>query len=87
MQTLLLQTVLLPMLFLIVGWSVMLIGVHVCVTRRSDNELEQASLLPFADDPEAARNMTLATGKVCEHVVIIPTEDEVKRAPVDFIDA
>jgi hypothetical protein len=82
MQTLLLQT-----LLLIVGWGVMVIGVHVCVTRRSDNELEQASLLPFADDPEAARNMTRATGKVCERVVVVPTEDEVKSAPVDYIEA
>ena len=87
MQTLLLPAVLLPTLFLIVGWSVMVIGMHFCVTRRSDNELEQASLLPFADDPEAARNMTLATGKVCERVVIIPTEDEIKRAPVDNMEA
>lgn len=82
MQTLLLQT-----LIFIVGWAVMMVGMHFCLTRRSDNELEQASLLPFADDPEAARNMTLATGKVCERVVIIPTEDEVKRAPVDYIEA
>lgn len=81
------QSLFLYSLLFIVGWSVMLIGMHFCLTRRSDNELEQASLLPFADDPEAARNMTRATGKVCERVVVIPTEDEAKRASVDYIEA
>lgn len=33
--------------------------------RRLDS-LDQAALLPFADDPEAARRMTLATGRHCE---------------------
>jgi hypothetical protein len=74
-------------LLLIVGWGVMFVGMHFCVTRRTDNELEQASLLPFADDPGAARNMSRATGKVCERVVIVPTEDEVKTAAVDYIEA
>lgn len=74
-------------LLLIVGWAVMFLGMHFCVTRRSDNELEQASLLPFADDPEAARNMSRATGKVCERVVVIPTEDEVKSASIDYLEA
>ena len=30
---------------------------------------EQAALLPFADDPEAARRMTAATGRRCERIV------------------
>jgi hypothetical protein len=81
------QALLLQILLLIVGWAVMMIGMHFCLTRCTDNDLEQASLLPFADDPEAARNMSRATGKVCERVVVIPTEDEVKRAPVDYIEA
>ncbi|MDB6145357.1 MAG: hypothetical protein JWP80_4401 [Pseudomonas sp.] len=74
-------------LVLILGWVVMFVGMHFCVTRRSDSELEQASLLPFADDPEAARNMSKATGKVCERVVVIPTEAEVQRTPIDYMEA
>ena len=30
---------------------------------------EQAALLPFADDPDAARRMTAATGRRCERIV------------------
>lgn len=30
------------------------------------DSLDQAELLPFADDPEAARRMTAATGRHCE---------------------
>lgn len=30
---------------------------------------EQAALLPFADDPEAARRMSAATGRHCERIV------------------
>lgn len=30
---------------------------------------EQAALLPFADDPEAERHMSAATGRHCERVV------------------
>ncbi|MCY1272376.1 hypothetical protein D3C76_638640 [compost metagenome] len=37
-----------------------------CQGRR---DLEQASLLPFADDPEAAERMSEATGLRCERVV------------------
>ena len=35
----------------------------------SRDELEQAALLPFADDALAARNMSAATGRVCERVM------------------
>lgn len=30
---------------------------------------EQAALLPFADDPDAARRMSAATGRHCERIV------------------
>ncbi|UYP29583.1 hypothetical protein OEG79_16195 [Pseudomonas sp. Z8(2022)] len=33
---------------------------------RTPSTLDQASLLPFADDPEAAARMTQATGRPCE---------------------
>jgi hypothetical protein len=56
-------------------WSlIFLTGVLVCcaalcLLRLSDHDEEQAALLPFADDPEAARLMTAETGRVCERVV------------------
>ncbi|MGV8864941.1 MAG: cbb3-type cytochrome c oxidase subunit 3 [Pseudomonas sp.] len=69
------------------GWVVMCIGMHFCVTRQSEHDLEQASLLPFADDPEAARAMSRATGKVCDKVVNVPFETAVNQATVDYIEA
>ncbi|MCJ1884204.1 hypothetical protein LNN38_05020 [Pseudomonas sp. LA21] len=33
------------------------------------DSFEQAALLPFADDPDAARRMTAATGRRCERIV------------------
>lgn len=42
--------------------------------RLSAHDEEQAALLPFADDPEAARLMTAETGRVCERVVTPPCE-------------
>ncbi|WP_397452417.1 hypothetical protein [Pseudomonas sp. NA-150] len=74
------------MLFLS-GWVVMCIGMHFCVTRQSEHDLEQASLLPFADDPEAARNMSRETGKVCDTVVTVPFETAVDHAARDYIEA
>ena len=55
-------------LMLLALWSVM----SVWVWRRwseSDDRREQASLLPFADDPEAAAKLTAETGLRCEQVV------------------
>nr|WP_294973366.1 hypothetical protein [uncultured Pseudomonas sp.] len=51
----------------------MLFGLLACAVAcwracRGDS-FEQAALLPFADDPEAARRMTAATGRRCERVV------------------
>ncbi|MCP1626215.1 hypothetical protein [Pseudomonas nitroreducens] len=49
-----------------------LIGLIACAAacwrgcRRTD---EQAALLPFADDPDAARRMSAATGRHCERIV------------------
>lgn len=37
--------------------------------RMAAHELEQAALLPFADDPEVAQRMSEATGRHCTHVV------------------
>lgn len=43
--------------------------------RAPDRELEQAALLPFADDPPAARQLERETGLRCERVVEVPFED------------
>ncbi|PKQ42915.1 hypothetical protein CXP40_04935 [Pseudomonas sp. YY-1] len=42
---------------------------------RIPSTLDQASLLPFADDPEAAARMTQATGRPCK-VTTQPLEEE-----------
>ena len=41
-----------------------------------DDEAQQTALLPFADDPEAARQLTRETGLVCQHVVQPADEPE-----------
>jgi hypothetical protein len=43
--------------------------------RLSGHDEEQAALLPFADDPEAARLMTAETGRICERVESHPHAD------------
>lgn len=38
-------------------------AVEYCLRGQSDQSLDDASLMPFADDPEVARRVELATGK------------------------
>ncbi|MFT0475693.1 cbb3-type cytochrome c oxidase subunit 3 [Pseudomonas antarctica] len=38
-------------------------AVEYCLHGESENSLDDASMLPFADDPEVARRVELATGK------------------------
>lgn len=38
-------------------------AVEYCLRGRSDQSLDDASLMPFADDPEVARRVEQATGK------------------------
>lgn len=54
---------------LIAGLLVFFIGVSHCLCKPSAQELEQAALLPFADDPAAAQAMHEATGRQCERVL------------------
>jgi len=61
-------------------------GLYVCIGRPSDDELEQAALLPFADDARAARNMTAATGRTCERVTE-PQAEPIAGPPADWLDA
>ncbi|QJI29210.1 cbb3-type cytochrome c oxidase subunit 3 [Pseudomonas sp. ADAK18] len=37
--------------------------VEYCLRGQSRDDLDEASLIPFADDPEVARRVELATGK------------------------
>ncbi|MFL1495188.1 cbb3-type cytochrome c oxidase subunit 3 [Pseudomonas antarctica] len=37
-------------------------AVEYCLRGESENSLDDASMLPFADDPEVARRVELATG-------------------------
>ncbi|CRL47092.1 cbb3-type cytochrome c oxidase subunit 3 [Pseudomonas sp. P154a] len=39
------------------------LGVEYCLKRETAQSLEDASLIPFADDPEVARRVESATGK------------------------
>ncbi|KTB60707.1 cbb3-type cytochrome c oxidase subunit 3 [Pseudomonas allii] len=38
-------------------------AVEYCLRGQSEQSLDDASLMPFADDPEVARRVELATGK------------------------
>ncbi len=38
-------------------------AVEYCLRGQTEQNLEDASLIPFADDPEVARRVELATGK------------------------
>ncbi|MBD9443383.1 MULTISPECIES: cbb3-type cytochrome c oxidase subunit 3 [Pseudomonas] len=42
--------------------------VECCLKRETKQSLEEASLIPFADDPEVAQRVERATGKVVKAV-------------------
>ncbi|MGR3885478.1 cbb3-type cytochrome c oxidase subunit 3 [Pseudomonas sp. 1152_12] len=49
-------------------WSLLILvflygAVEYCLRGESERSLDDASMLPFADDPEVARRVELATGK------------------------
>lgn len=44
------------------------LGVEYCLNRHSAQSLDDASLIPFADDPEVARRVEQATGKTVKAV-------------------
>ncbi|KJZ35051.1 MULTISPECIES: hypothetical protein [Pseudomonas] len=56
--------VLLNAMVVLVLW----LGVEYSLKRQTPQSLEDASLIPFADDPEVARRVELATGKVVNAV-------------------
>jgi len=61
---------------LIVLTVIILVCATLSLLNLSSQDVEQTALLPFADDPEAARQMTAETGLVCEHVVHPAEEPE-----------
>ena len=39
-----------------------------CLKHKTEKDIDEASLIPFADDPEVARRVELATGKTVNAV-------------------
>lgn len=64
------------MAMLIFFTVIALLGAALSLTNLSSHDAEQTALLPFADDPEAARHLTAETGLVCERVVRPAEEPE-----------
>ena len=44
------------------------LAVEYCLRRETADSLDEASMVPFADDPEVARRVELATGKTVKAV-------------------
>lgn len=44
------------------------LAIEYCLKNQTPDSLEDASLMPFADDPEVARRVELATGKTVKAV-------------------
>ena len=44
------------------------LAVEYCLKQQTAESLDDASLIPFADDPEVARRVELATGKTVKAV-------------------
>ena len=38
-------------------------AISYCLKHQTEGDIDEASLIPFADDPEVARRVELATGK------------------------
>ncbi|WP_223532963.1 cbb3-type cytochrome c oxidase subunit 3 [Pseudomonas sp. BF-R-30] len=47
----------------ILGLAFLWFAVEYCLRHQTAESLDDASLIPFADDPEVARRVELATGK------------------------
>lgn len=57
------------MLLSLLCLSTLVLGLALSLAGSTREEREQAALLPFADDPEAARRVARDTGKICRQVV------------------
>ncbi|WP_050481260.1 hypothetical protein, partial [Pseudomonas aeruginosa] len=56
------------MLLSLLCLSTLALGLALSLAGSTREEREQAALLPFADDPEAARRVARDTGKICRQV-------------------
>ncbi|RON69569.1 cbb3-type cytochrome c oxidase subunit 3 [Pseudomonas fluorescens] len=52
----------------VLGVVFLWLAVEYCLRHETDESLDDASLTPFADDPEVARRVELATGKTVNAV-------------------
>ncbi|WP_373321956.1 hypothetical protein [Pseudomonas paralcaligenes] len=64
----------------------MLVTLFCLLARPARDEQQQAALLPFADDPPAARRLERDTGRRCEALVEVPFEP-LSRPPGFHLDA
>ncbi|WP_097303305.1 CcoQ/FixQ family Cbb3-type cytochrome c oxidase assembly chaperone [Pseudomonas chlororaphis] len=58
----------------LLGVTFLYLCIGYCLRHQSAKSLDDASLIPFADDPEVARRVELATGKKIDAVAPEPTE-------------
>ena len=54
--------------FDVLGVMFLWLAVEYCLRHETSESLDEASLTPFADDPEVARRVELATGKTVKAV-------------------
>ncbi|WP_283190800.1 cbb3-type cytochrome c oxidase subunit 3 [Pseudomonas sp. PMCC200344] len=52
----------------VLGVTGLWLAVEYCLKHQTTESLDEASLIPFADDPEVARRVELATGKTVKAV-------------------
>ncbi|WP_283184364.1 cbb3-type cytochrome c oxidase subunit 3 [Pseudomonas svalbardensis] len=52
----------------VLGVTGLCLAVEYCLKHQTTESLDEASLIPFADDPEVARRVELATGKTVKAV-------------------
>ncbi|MGF6284268.1 cbb3-type cytochrome c oxidase subunit 3 [Pseudomonas silensiensis] len=52
----------------VLGVLALWLAVEYCLKHQTAESLDEASLIPFADDPEVARRVELATGKTVKAV-------------------
>jgi len=58
----------------LLGVTFLYLSIGYCLRHQSAKSLDDASLIPFADDPDVARRVELATGKKIDVVAPEPTE-------------
>ncbi|AZD29520.1 hypothetical protein [Pseudomonas chlororaphis] len=58
----------------LLGVTFLYLSIGYCLRHQSAKSLDDASLIPFADDPDVARRVERATGKKIDAVAPEPTE-------------